>query len=524
MYVVISAVLCVTGASTVAGCRQVLGIEEKSCNQCVSDRERIACVGDHEPRAEHCAGTCLDGECLPCPEGLGAGDGGLYTFATPGTPCADRIVSLSASHSHVCAVKADGSVWCWGDNGSKQLGIDPNPRPRTVPLQVRLPGPAFSVNAGTLHTCAIVQATVDSDSGAQIRGDVYCWGSNIAAQLGPVGALGDRAEALRVDGLPSIVSVSGGGAHTCALADDGRVFCWGANYVGQSGLITSLSPTGCESISSADPTGAIANLTNFVALSPVEVPVSSSRVQRLVAMKHHSCALTADRDLHCWGSNCADDTEVYGLACAHGGQLGTDPATECYRHQPVTVMSQVVDFALGYGAVYAVRDTLSARVVESLGTNENGELGNANPPPASDGGSSSVPVRVRLAGSPRAVFSSEGSDGCAALTLAAGDGALGDTGVSCWGKNHCGELGPNAACKAVNAPTEPSNFLSEAFERGDPLVARGDDFGCAVFPSHPDIVKCWGDTVFFGTNSSGCTCTTGKAFRMVDVRLPETVP
>jgi alpha-tubulin suppressor-like RCC1 family protein len=40
---------------------------------------------------------------------------------------------------------------------------------------------------------------------------------------------------VQVTGLSNIVHIDAGGWHTCALADDGSLSCWGRNHLGQLG-------------------------------------------------------------------------------------------------------------------------------------------------------------------------------------------------------------------------------------------------------------------------------------------------
>jgi len=91
-----------------------------------------------------------------------------------GLPSDFRPVSLDAGADHVCAVGADGSVWCWGSNAEGQLGTGStastgSPAPAGIPAGVR----ATSVSAGPEHTCATTS-----------KGRVLCWGTGTSGQLG----------------------------------------------------------------------------------------------------------------------------------------------------------------------------------------------------------------------------------------------------------------------------------------------------------------------------------------------------
>ena len=96
--------------------------------------------------------------------------------------------SVSAGWAHTCAVDADGSVGCWGDNAEGQASP---------------PGGEFiSVSAGWEHTCGI-----------RTDGSVVCWGLNDKYQASPPGG--------------EFISVSAGHAHSCGVRTNGSIECWG---------------------------------------------------------------------------------------------------------------------------------------------------------------------------------------------------------------------------------------------------------------------------------------------------------
>jgi len=133
-----------------------------------------------------------------------------------------------------CAVLVTGDVYCWGWNGSGQIGnglpVDTNPHP--VPSEVALPGPARMVVAGYFNTCALL------DDGA-----VWCWGDNSYGELGSGGSPSFTSTPVPVTGLSSgVIAISNdGSASTCALlASPAQVECWGDNEFDELGDGTSL--------------------------------------------------------------------------------------------------------------------------------------------------------------------------------------------------------------------------------------------------------------------------------------------
>src|SRR5665213_1602411 len=82
------------------------------------------------------------------------------------------VVSIAAGASHSLALKNDGTVWAWGDNGAGELG-DGTTTQRNTPLQVSGLTGVVAVAAGHFHSLA-----VKSD------GTVWAWGDNNSGDLG----------------------------------------------------------------------------------------------------------------------------------------------------------------------------------------------------------------------------------------------------------------------------------------------------------------------------------------------------
>ena len=162
------------------------------------------------------------------------GDGTNVTSLTPvevidpydPTGLLGDVVFLDENKSTVCAVIADGNVMCWGNNHKGKLG-DQTEDDSSIPVSVidfsdptELLSGVVEVGVGMYHVCAVIEG-----------GGIKCWGDNSQGQLGD-GTLDDRNYPSDVLGLPAglaAISVSAGAYHSCALMEDGEVWCWGEN-------------------------------------------------------------------------------------------------------------------------------------------------------------------------------------------------------------------------------------------------------------------------------------------------------
>jgi alpha-tubulin suppressor-like RCC1 family protein len=182
------------------------------------------------------------------------------------------VKQLSVGRDHACVLKTDGTIWCWGQGRSGELGtgtVD-----SFIAISATLPAGLTNVQkvvAGSSHTCAL-------------GGDktVWCFGSNSRGQCGNAAGCATGAQ---VTGVANATDVATDDSHTCAVIADGTVQCWGANCAYQSGGATRANALGVATIVKADAT---TNLT-----SVAEVSTGSAT----------TCVRKTDNTVWCWGVN-----------------------------------------------------------------------------------------------------------------------------------------------------------------------------------------------------------------------------
>ncbi|MCC6621924.1 MAG: hypothetical protein IT385_11750 [Deltaproteobacteria bacterium] len=136
----------------------------------------------------------------------------------------DDGVELVMGGLHACVRHAGGVVDCAGWNARGQLGRGALDEPQLQRVGApRVIDRARGLAAGDHHTCAIVE-----------DGALWCWGDNVFGQCGgPPSDVVTRPR--RVSDLPPVVQVVANDAATCALDHDGRVWCFGSDAQRQLG-------------------------------------------------------------------------------------------------------------------------------------------------------------------------------------------------------------------------------------------------------------------------------------------------
>ncbi|HXI34112.1 MAG TPA: Ig-like domain-containing protein [Gemmatimonadales bacterium] len=162
-----------------------------------------------------------------CWGGNASGELGDSTDSTRRSPVAVHNpgdwLDVTAGTSHTCGRLLDRSALCWGKNDHGQLGTGQADSLTRVPVAVTGGKSWIMLAAGGAHTCGIA-----ADSLA------YCWGANGSGQLGD-SSFTDRPAPVAVYGGIHFSWITAGDAHTCAFATTAALYCWGENGDGQLG-------------------------------------------------------------------------------------------------------------------------------------------------------------------------------------------------------------------------------------------------------------------------------------------------
>ncbi len=428
----------------------------------------------------------------------GSGQLGLGDKETKTVPHAvnniDSAVFVSAGFRHSCAVLSNGEVLCWGEGSNNRLGHG-SYSDSSIPVKVQDISTAITVSAGYRHSCATLT-----------NGEIWCWGEAGNGRLGNGMQYGSSTP-VQVQNINNAVLVSAGNEHSCALMDTGATYCWGHNQLGQLGL---------------------GHYNDQLYAQALTLPGSLESI--VAASSPRSCALISNGQINCWGSNgdhrsstpsattrlsgiLGDGTtldeniteplanEIHNaqqisLGNQHGCALLTDDSTACWGADtdyqlntdgannslpsPITNLTDIATLHAGGNFSCALHNE---GAISCWGDNYYGQLG-------SDTTSASASPVQRINDPNDTTF-----NGAKAIQISTGEthacAALNDGRASCWGSNRSMQLGYATNDRDSDYP-DIVNGLSKVKQ-----ISAGHGHSCAVIISNSNdesgVVYCWGD-------------------------------
>ena len=222
--------------------------------------------------------------------------------------------AIAPGFRHNCAISTAGSTYCWGQNPSGQLGDGSFGATRNVPQPVSGGFTFTRITSGTSHSCGLTSA-----------GTAFCWGGNGSGQIGD-GSTTQRTTPTVVTGGHTFQAIGAGDTFSCGLRTDGRVYCWGAiggaaanptpftystapTFVALSVgaqhacALTADGTAWCWGQNGLDGQGRLGDNTSTARTQPTQV-VSDLRFSQISAGYRHTCARTSGEGaVACWGQN-----------------------------------------------------------------------------------------------------------------------------------------------------------------------------------------------------------------------------
>jgi len=265
------------------------------------------------------------------------------TVAGGGTDWAE----VSCGAGMTAAIKMNGSIWTWGNNGQGQLG-DGSTTNRSSPVSITTSANNWlHVSVGGFGTTIAHVLAVRQD------GSLWTWGYNASGQLGSGSTVSRSLPQTVVGGGYDWAKVSAGGIVSAAIKNDGTLWTWGSSSISISGFPVT--------------TGALGDGTTVTSkLSPASVAGGGTTWKQVSASSGSATGMAAikiDGTLWTWGFN----------SNFMGGRLG-DGSTNP-RSSPQTVAGGGTNWkqvSCSYGHTVAVKLDGS---MWTWGQNTKGELG-----------------------------------------------------------------------------------------------------------------------------------------------------
>ncbi|AFY03053.1 Ig-like domain-containing protein [Bdellovibrio bacteriovorus] len=339
--------------------------------------------------------------------------------------------TIAAEGGHVCAVKTDFTVQCWGGNSYLQSGSSPT-TDKTLPATITSVDTFDDVAAGAYHTCGIRKSD----------GRVVCWGSTRLGgntnYIGPHGqglTPGTTVLPVLTADTNSYASITSGVAYSCGVTSTGRTKCWGeygAGYLGDGSSVYRREP----------------------AVS--DIGVTYKKISMGVFL---SCGITTDDILKCWGAN------QFSTYLGDGSSFG--------RSYPVVIDQErkYKDVAIGYESICGILLDGTLKCWGGSGSYGVGDgvLQIRLSPVVIDGGTSYKWISV-------------GQSTTCGVTSA---GVL-----KCWGRNNSGIIGGSTTPAVYAAPT-----VIDSGVRYKMVSVLGGLTGSACAITDENELKCWGNHV-----------------------------
>lgn len=358
--------------------------------------------------------------------------------------CSPGWIAMSLQSSVLCGVSTQSAAaYCRGSDFYGRFGYG----------AATLPAAPIPINQGALAGKGIKSIAVGPNSTCAITtdGDGYCWGLNMQGGLGD-GTMTNSTVPVQVVNTGVLAGkrlekIEVGYDHTCAIANDKRLYCWGGDNYGKLGR------------------GSWTSASSVPVASANTGPLAGKDIVSVTLGYITTCVTIAEGDVYCLGLN-------------NTGQFGNGTTSNSSSPQLVTGALSGLDVTAmntdksSYSAVCAI----ASEELYCWSGNDSSQVGN--------GGTTAVLSPTKITAGPLA--------GKKITSVAVGDGstcAVADGILYCWGNNQAGQLGNGT----VNSSTLPTPVSTSGPLSGVTIlsVSGAGKFFCALSTSYQQY--CWGN-------------------------------
>ncbi len=356
------------------------------------------------------------------------GNNTTTSVSSPRSISSESWQTVVTGDKHSCAIDENDALYCWGKNDAGQVG-NGTTIPQEEPAAIATNADWRDISLGKNHSCAIKNDNF-----------LWCWGSNTSLQLGHSPTNNRRPSLLsKTNADESIVTeqwsaTASGNSHTCAIHNtDQSLWCWGGNGNGQIGQGT---------------------ISALIA-EPTELAAGSQWLS-IAANGNHSCAIRSDSSLWCWGGNDA-------------GQVGNGSNENVTT--PTLINSatdwRIIDLGTDHSCGIKNDNTLWC-----WGDNSESQLGDGTTAP------SNIPKQIGAASNWDKI----------SLGKAFSCGINTNSELYCWGNNSVNQLGYDSTTPVISQPQQVGTDTDWA------NISSGENHSCAI--KNDKTLWCWGRSNF----------------------------
>jgi prepilin-type N-terminal cleavage/methylation domain-containing protein len=355
-----------------------------------------------------------------------------------------KILSVEIAVSSACAITTkNGSIYCWGDNmsGELGLGITNNRNSPTLTHDGEIPNGVSVIKSVTSNFFGCLLASNEK---------AYCWGHT------PVGLDANTPIEIEHGSTPSNVTfkdISAGWSDLCLIGSDEWLYCLGSNNHGSVG------------------NGSSTAVNSLVPISRGAIPEGVT-IKKVSSGGYHNCVLGSDKKVYCWGHN------TYG-SLGNGNTTASSVPVEVLQGaipDGITI-EYLADMSSGgyHNCVIGSNNSTYC-----WGRNNYGQLGDNSVI------NKTSPVLISAGNIPSGTYARSVSSGIYNTCINASNNL-----IYCWGLNDKYQLGWNT----LNYVTTPRSTARGEIPTGIiKQLITGRDRTCAIASN--DKAYCWGSDEF----------------------------